>query len=477
MRDRPNILFISTDQHRGDALSAYGSPWVRTPSLDALHERGVSFLRSYSPDPVCAPARSSWWTGRYTSETGSVFNTAPVHDSIPDLGQILAANGYAAFHTGKWHVDGRPMEKSFRNLYQGARRIEASAGEVYDPAITRSAVSFLSSYDGPEPFFLAVEYVNPHDICEYIHGHETKSLPGPVDLGIVDADDLPPLPGNFDAIGVETGVMRAMRREGDHGVLRASREAVRHWNEEQWRYYLWNYFRLVEKVDTELGLVLRTLGASRFRDDTLVIFTSDHGEGLGSHRLFQKFTLYEESVRVPLIAVPPGALNRRGGRFDRDHLVSGIDLLPTFLDYAGVALPPDARGDSLKPLIEGSTPGAWREHLYAEHSYWGRMLIRGNLKYVTEYLPDSGDDFTPPGPGTNPIGVEQLFDLEADPGETRNLAYDEAYRPRRDSLRSLLAEVERPLIRAPITDTGVRNRITGLANYLRSKRHSADRPV
>jgi hypothetical protein len=223
---RPNILFISTDQHRGDALSACVSPRVRTPSLDALHGRGVSFMRSCSPAPVCAP----------------------VHDSIPDLGQILTANGYAALHAGKWHVDGRPMEKSFRNIHCGGRRIQASAGEVYDPAITHSAISFLGSYRGHEPFFLAVEYVNPHDICEYIHYHETKSLPGPVGLGI-----------------------------------------------------------------------------------------------------------------------------------------------------------------------------------------------------------------------------EQLFDLRADPGENTNLACDEAYRPRRDSLRTLLAGVERPLIRAQITDASARNRIAGLAGYLRSK--------
>jgi len=188
------VLFISTDQHHHGALSAYGCRWVRTPNLDRLHERGVSFMRSYSPDPVCAPARSSWWTGRHTSETGSVFNTAPVHDDIPDLGQILNANGYAAFHTGKWHVDGRAMEKSFRNLYYGRKHIGASAGEPFDPAITHSAVSFLNAYNGAEPFFLAVEFVSPHDICESIHYHETKVLPSPAALGIVDEVDLPPLP-------------------------------------------------------------------------------------------------------------------------------------------------------------------------------------------------------------------------------------------------------------------------------------------
>ena len=475
-KEKPNILFINTDQHTWNALSAYGCKWVKTPNIDRLHENGVSFMRSYSPDPVCGPARSSWWTGRYTSETGSVFG-APAHDSIPDLGQILNANGYRAYHCGKWHFDGRDVAGSFHNLYVGKRPIGASAGEFYDTATTHAAISLLNSYNEDEPFFLGIGYVNPHDICEYLHNHEQKIIPTPLEQGNVDENQLPPLPENFDYDEVETGLMRAIRREPDSDIHSPTNNAVKKWPEVQWRYYIWNYYRFVEKVDAEIGLVLAVLENSRFKDNTLILFVSDHGEALGSHRMFQKFTLYEESVRVPFIAACLGdGVEVRKNVFDVNHLTSGIDLLPTVCDYAGIPTE-ENHGLSLRPLISGEGPKGWRDYIYAESNYWGRMIVTADYKYVTEYLPKEEEDFFPPGPDPNLLGVAQLFDLKADPGETRNLAYLEKYQDVVAGLKERLLAHEEGLFRRPLQDENMKRKIIELSKYIKGKNYPRTYPI
>ena len=179
MSDRPNILFINTDQHTWDVISAYGNTHVKTPHIDRLHNNGISFMRSYSSDPVCAPARASWMTGRFTSEAGTPFNGGYLHEDIPDLGQVLQQSDYRAIHCGKWHVDGRNVYDSFDVLYYGQQRIGAGGGEYYDAAMTHAVVDFLTDYDKADPFYLQVWYVNPHDICEYGHNFETKKCPMP----------------------------------------------------------------------------------------------------------------------------------------------------------------------------------------------------------------------------------------------------------------------------------------------------------
>ncbi|MDE0838556.1 MAG: sulfatase-like hydrolase/transferase, partial [Kiritimatiellae bacterium] len=142
---KPNIIFLNTDQQTWNAISAYGNHCVDTPHIDRIIENGVSFMRSYCTDPVCAPARSSWATGVYSSETGVPFNGGCMHEDIPDLGQILNANGYNAYQTGKWHVDGRNVRNSFKCLFFGQRPIPAGGAEFYDPVTTRSVLDFLST--------------------------------------------------------------------------------------------------------------------------------------------------------------------------------------------------------------------------------------------------------------------------------------------------------------------------------------------
>jgi len=263
MSQRPNIIFINTDQHTWNAISAYGNPDLHTRNIDRLHQNGISFMRSYCTDPVCAPARASWVTGLYTSEAGVPFNGGHLHEHIPDLGQVLKAGGYNAFHCGKWHVDGRNVRDSFDVLYYGQRPIGACGGEYYDAVSTHAIIDFLTSYERKEPFYLQLGYVNPHNVCEYEHNHEEKIVPDPIEQRIVREKELPPLPKNFHHDERETVLQKVFRRVDDAIIHSRILRAVRQWSELHWRYLNWNHYRFVEKVDGEIGLVLDVLEQSR----------------------------------------------------------------------------------------------------------------------------------------------------------------------------------------------------------------------
>ena len=468
MNKRPNIIFINTDQHSWEALSAYGNPYLRTPNIDELHQNGTSFRRSFCTDPVCAAARSSWATGLYTSETGVPFNGGHLHSEIPDLGQLLKAGGYKAFHCGKWHVPGRNVRESFRTLYYGQRDIGAGGAAYYDSASTHAVADFLTNYDGDDPFYLQIGYVDPHDVCEYLHNHEEKRIPNPLEQGIVSEDDLPPLPENFDYDERETALHRVCRRVDDALIHAAILKGIRGWDELHWRYLRWNYYRFIEKVDAEIGRVLALLRETSLHHNTLIIFSADHGEACGSHQMFQKFTLYEESVRVPFIVACLGEeIPLEKDRFDETHFVSGVDLLPTVCDYAGIDTPERVQGLSVRPLAEGKNV-PWRDHAYIESNYWGRAIVTERYKYVTEYKPKAVEDFCPPGPDAEQLGLAQLFDRHDDPGETNNLAEDTAYGKVIESCREKLLLQEENLYRQQIVHPSPKRVISDWGERLRS---------
>ena len=468
MNKRPNILFINTDQHSWDALSTHGNPYLRTPNIDALHRNGTSFRQSYCTDPVCAAARSSWATGLYTSETGVPFNGGHLHPEIPDLGQVLSEGGYKAFHCGKWHVPGRDVRESFQTLYYGRRNIGAGGAAYYDSASTHAVADFLTNYDGDDPFYLQIGYVDPHDVCEYLHNHEEKRIPNPVEQGIVSEDVLPPLPENFDYDERETVLHRVCRRVDDALIHAAILKGVRDWDELQWRYLRWNYYRFIEKVDAEIGRVLALLRETSLHHSTIIIFSADHGEACGSHQMFQKFTLYEESVRVPFIVACLGdEISIEKDRFDDTHFVSGVDVFPTVCDYAGVDVPEGLQGTSVRPLADGRDV-PWRDCAYIESNYWGRAVVTEQYKYVTEYRPKAVEDFLPPGPDAAQFGLAQLFDRHDDPGETRNLIEDAAYSEVVETCQDKLLAQEARLHRQEMVHPNPKRIISNWGDRLRS---------
>lgn len=410
---RPNILFINTDQHSAEALGHLGCKDLLTPHMDRLAARGVSFAKSYSANPVCCPARATWFTGRYTPENGMMSNGSRLVESMPDLGQWMRKGGYNVYYSGKWHIPGRDVAESFNYISDNPK----NTAETGDIVTTRSSIGFLENYKEDKPFFFCIGLLNPHDICSFVLTHTMYGgkMPFP------EIEDLPPLPPNFETHMAEPAKVVSSRNK--YWEENGEESGMENWDKKLYQYYIWSYYRYIEKVDGLIGQILDALENSPFKDNTLVILASDHGDGHLRHKMVFKSFLYDEAARVPFIMSWPGRIKEMV--IDREHLVSGVDFAPTLCDYAGIAPPPKMRGYSLRPLAEGGKPN-WRNFVVAHTSTGGKMIRTNRHKLIT-YKDDP---------------VIQLFDMDADPWETINLAEDPANEPQVKELLKQLADYE-----------------------------------
>ncbi|NQU44640.1 sulfatase-like hydrolase/transferase [bacterium] len=418
---KPSFLYLMTDQQGLDTLSAYGCSHVQTPNMDRLAARGMSFMESYCTYPVCGPARSSLHTGRMPSETGVDVNGKEIREDMPNLGQWLRREGYDTAHIGKWH-----LPRSWQRYMPGYNVVSAGQngqGTLAGTTVARASEAWLHNRSrSARPFLLVSSFLQPHDICEFIRmNRNTTELPFPE-----IADELPPMPFNFGYDPLEPA--RVKGRRAAQVVTLEGRKGLENWSETMWRYYLWAYYRMIEEVDSEVGRVLVALEESGHGENTVIVFTADHGEACGAHQLTVKSTFFEEEAKVPMIVVAPDGAG--AGVRDRKRLISGLDPMPTFCDYAGVKPPEGNRGLSMRPFLEGRT-GPSHELVMAETGTGcrGRMIRTADYKYV-EYLGDP---------------VTQLFNLKNDPGELKNLSEDRA--AVRDEHAKLLRDYEGALER------------------------------
>lgn len=453
---RPNVIFINVDQMSAmDSIGALGSPHVDTPAIDRIFRNGRAFSKAFPADPVCCPSRTSWWTGRYPSEHGTPLNDTPCH---PDMNEVILPEklkeaGIAPFFAGKWHVEGAEVREHFHVLHEAGYW-----GELTDRDIAVSACAFLDQYDGEEPFFLNLGFMNPHDICispcndrgRAVEDGETLSLPY---LGedILRDEEVPPLPEALAYPEPEPHLQWAWNRWPREQDGAADYDAL------TWRMHRYNYHRWVEMVDREIGTVLDALEGSRFRDNTWIIFTSDHGEGMSRHKVIGKVLFYREITEVPLVI---GSLGDRlpvaKGTTEDRYFASGVDIAPTVCAIMGADASDYPRGRNLMPLVAGETPETWREFAYVECAFNARMVSDGHYKYIRDYRVED-EDFRSPGPDTHRIHLEQLFDLEADPDESRDRAGDPACEGVLDRMRSLMDSKERLLDRRPMPGEYGRN--------------------
>ncbi len=416
-----NVVLIMTDQQTMDTISAGGCEYLETPALDKLIKRGVSFKQSYSNNPVCSPARSAIFTGRPSSETGVYRNGRPIRDTMPNIGQWLRKKtDYETVYTGKWHLPG-----SYTKFIPGFRVINTGRGGmgyINDATVSRACEGYILNRDRSNSFFLVASYMQPHDICEWLRLNtevpEKQRYPELV-------EEYPPLPANFEYDGALPEPKSIIRKR------RTRDPSIGNWDKNQWRYYRWSYYRHIEMVDHEVGKILQALEDSGREKETLIIFTSDHGEGMGHHQMVRKSTFYEETISVPLIFSWPGRIPE--GKTDRTHLVSGLDIFPTICDYLNIEPPPEMRGMSLKPILENEkTEG--HEFIVSEvSSNTGRMVRTKEYKYIV-YKDDT---------------AEQLFNMQQDADETKNLAKDPRYAGIIQEHREMLKEWEQKLDVAP----------------------------
>jgi len=422
VRPRTNVVFFMTDDHGAWAMGAYGCRDMHTPNLDRLAAEGARFTRGYACTPVCSPSRLTYLTGRIPSTHGVQDWLRPVDsfgaksraflDGRPTFTEILAQHGYTLGMTGKWHMG--HDEKAQRGFTFWAT-VPGGGGPYRDPVfvkngaevkttgyktdlVTDFALEFIDQ-NKERPFFLYVPYYAPHTPFDY----QPEPYRQPYQRSTFPC---------FPTTPVHPWQNKGLRA---HHLSRASMHA---------------YSALITGVDANVGRILERLERLGLRQNTLIVFTADQGWNAGHHGVWGKgngtwpFNMYEESIRVPLIWNHPGRI--RPGQV-LQPMVSSYDFFPAILDYLGVVAPRDPRrvGRSYAGFVRGRPP-SWRNRLYFEYSNV-RALRTENLKYVerTQEWPS------------------ELFDLEADPGETRNVIDDPAYRAQLKTLRGELADLFR----------------------------------
>ena len=402
--DRPNILFICTDQQSRAAMGAARNPWVDTPHMDSLAAEGVRFTDAYCGSPVCGPSRACLLTGRMSHDHGVLVNGMTLRDGVENFGQLLQRGGYETAWSGRWHVpEPYPTQSTSPPGFECVlpdpfnRLPRRNLGASTDEPVTDAAIKFLRrTHD--RPFCLGVALCNPHDICYWIMDRDAPIPSGP----------LPELPANFRRDPQEPEFVQTARLRDHYGQ---ENMATPDWSMQRWQAYLAEYYRLTHLVDVQIGRLLSALEQAGLEKDTVVVFTSDHGEGMAAHELVVKLNLYEPAASVPLLVRGPGIPQGE----TRSQLASGVDILPTLCDLAGVEIPSIA-GESLLPAIanRGQDQGQGREfvvsQLYPDTqdlSLAGRMLRSRDHKYLCF---NSGER------------PEMLFHLGDDPGECHNLA-------------------------------------------------------
>ncbi len=432
---RPNILVIITDQQHAGMMSCAGNRYVKTPNMDSLAASGMRFERAYCANPVCVPSRFSMLSGVMPSRIGMESNEQ-LRNPVPEavlrnaMGTVLRAAGYITAYGGKTHIPGTKGRVNNVADYGFDEYLTRDERE----GLARACADFLRRRHD-KPFLLLASFINPHDICYMaIDDHarsegrvpkdtverrclaEALALPEGMSREAFFRDVCPPLPPNF---GIPEGEPEAVEKTDWRPFRPYARQK---WSEETWRLHRWAYARLTERVDAEIGIVLKALRETGLEESILVVFTSDHGDMDSAHRLEHKSMLYEEACRIPLILSWKGVV--KAGAVDREHLVSnGLDLIPTLCDFAGAARP-ELRGRSIRPLAEGRQPAAWRDTLAIENER-SRLVLWDHFKY-----------------GVYDTGArrELFIDLKQDPGEMKNRAYDRECRRHVEAGRRLLAE-------------------------------------
>jgi arylsulfatase len=436
--ERPNIVLLMTDQHRGDCLGVEGHPALQTPHLDDLATRGARFRHAYTACPLCIPARRTLLTGAKPRSHG-VVGGYDTWLNLPTLPELLSRAGYQTHLCGKLHL--WPTRKLYGfdsadwsdGPYPGAlgdygrflRRegiLDADAYHAHGAMlnswvsrpwhlpdrfhftnwVTTCALEFLERRDPTVPFFLKVSYFDPHQPVTpppfYFDRYMNMDLPEPF-------------------VGDWARIVDAPRRGTATRAFRGALEPL------IMKQYRAGYYGSINHIDDQIGRILFRFWDPSANNDwnlglnTIFIFVSDHGEMLGDHQHFKKRQPYEPSARVPLLMLFPESMSVSGGQV-RDEVVELMDIMPTLLDAAGVEIPDTVDGRSVLPLLRGQET-EWREYIHGECASFDRATATGGMQYVTngqrKYI-------------WYPVeGRELFFDLENDPHEMQNLIGNAAY--------------------------------------------------
>jgi arylsulfatase A-like enzyme len=471
---RPNIVFIYADDHAQHAISAYGSKINQTPHIDRLAAQGMRFTQSFVANSICAPSRATILTGLHSHLHGQMTNGPGFRDDLPTFPELLRRAGYQTAMIGKWHLSVDPSGFDYWRCAEGSyygTAFKTPAGPIQNTGycsdiITDEALNWMATKrDRSRPFMLWLCHKAAHRTWEpptrYLTKYDDLTIPEPPTLfddyagrsrAAADAQmrisrDLFPaydlkLPITGEGLLDERAAQMRARmspeeRRAWEQAYGPKNEAFAKSNLEgaalvRWKYqrYIKDYLRCVASLDDSVGRVLEFLEKSALDKNTVVIYSSDQGFFLGEHGWYDKRWMYEESLRTPLIVRWP-AVTRPGATCDK--LVQNLDMAPTILEMAGVGAPGTMQGRSLISLLKGEDAGDWRDAIYYHYHqkdsgrtahtvarHYGVRTRRHKLMYIYDY------------------GDWELYDLEADPGEVKNVYGDSAYVAVRDRLKDRL---------------------------------------
>ena len=421
----PNFLFIYTDDQRWDALSVVQReqgdkarfPWFQTPHMDRIAAEGIRFRNAFVVSSLCAPSRAAFMTGRYNHLNGVANNQVPFPESSVTHASLMRAAGYATAYIGKWHMGGQRGQRAgfdYSASFIGQGRYFDCPFEIngastpttgwVDDVSTDYAIEFMKQQRA-KPFSVILGFKACHGPFEPPERAKNR---------FADARAKP----------VPNLNVRAIYRTTDEPAA-GKKDATKSPGEGNLNL---GYFRCISAADDNVGRLLQALDDLGLAQDTVVVFTSDNGYYLGEHGLGDKRSAYDESLRIPMVVRYPKQFAKG---MTRDEMVLNIDIAPTFLDLAGVAIPREIQGRSWYPIVAGRNV-PWRQSFLAEYFYEARfpstptlVAVRTTNAKLIKY--PGHDEWT------------ELFDLARDPYETRNLARDPQHR---DLLARLSAEFD-----------------------------------
>ncbi|MFD0715368.1 sulfatase [Paenibacillus sp. GCM10027626] len=432
---QPNILFIMSDDHASHAISSYGSVINHTPNIDRIAEGGIRFDNCFCTNSICAPSRATILTGVYNHINGVKTLDDHLDGTMMNFPKLLQQAGYETAIIGKWHLghggNSDPTGFHYWNVLP-------DQGDYFDPEfiemgktkringyvtdiITAMSIDWIKKRDKNKPFMLMCHHKAPH----------RSWLPSPKYADLYKDADIPEPPTFHDDYSTRAEAARAARMRIGRDLLKkdvkgeppqnSSPGQIKSWN---YQRYIKDYLRCVASIDESVGLLLDTLQDEEIWNNTIVVYTSDQGFFLGDHGWFDKRFMYEESLRMPLLIQYPQEI--KAGSVSRD-MVLNVDFAATFLEAAGVAVPEEMQGRSMRPVWSGHTPPDWRTsmyyrywmHLDKEHSVYSHYGIRTHdyklIYYYADALGTTGslDERKP--------AEWELFDLKKDPCEMNNV--------------------------------------------------------
>lgn len=461
---RPNIIFIMSDDHAAHALSCYGSKINETPNLDRLAQEGMKFNHCFCTNSICAPSRATILTGKHSHLNGVMDNRQKFDGSQMTFPKLLRQAGYQTAMIGKWHLKTDPTGFDYWNVLPGQGQyynpdfIEMGEKKKYTGYVTDIttdiSLDWLKSRDPEKSFCMMLHHKAPH----------RNWMPGPKQLALYDDVDIP-LPETLRddyktrsraALEQEMTVAHHLidgwdlkldpQNEGEERIekiwhrtyMRMTPEQRAQWDAAyqpvfekykkekptgdallQWKYqrYMKDYLRCVASVDENVGRVLDYLDETGLAENTIVVYTSDQGFFLGDHGWFDKRFMYEEALKMPYLMRYPQEI--RPGTVS-NQMILNLDFAPTFLDFANVQVPAEMQGKSIRPLARGQKPPDWRQSMYyhyhefpAVHQVKKHYGIRTKDYKLIHFYDD--------------IDAWELYDLNADPQELNNVYTDPEY--------------------------------------------------